>query len=103
VVLDAGVFRAIFEAAVAAIKEKESVFTQYQTAMGALVDIYAVGLSHGGSIEIDLTPGADRQINSCEAQWIPPGRRVETALATRPEDKRGVLQVIFGGSRSICS
>ena len=47
-VVHAGVFRAVFEAAVAAIEQQELVFTQNQTAMGALVDIYAVGLSHGG-------------------------------------------------------
>jgi hypothetical protein len=41
------VFRAVFEAAVRTVEEQKLVFTQNQTAMGALVDIYAVDLSHG--------------------------------------------------------
>ena len=43
-----GVFRAVFETAIAAVEEQESVFTQDQPAVGALVNVYAVGLSHGG-------------------------------------------------------
>jgi hypothetical protein len=46
-VLCASVFRAVFEAAVSTVEEQKLVFTQNQTAMGALVDIYAVDLSHG--------------------------------------------------------
>lgn len=47
-VLDVGVVRTILEAALAAVEEQELVFTQNQTAMSALIDIDAVGLSHGG-------------------------------------------------------